>query len=355
MLPKEPTSFIEVGKRMKVNGASRFQCPLISVIVLNYNGKKYLKKCFNSLEQQTYPYCEIILIDNASTDGSVKYVKEKFPSVKIIQNKENLGYAEANNKATEIAKGKYLFFLNNDTWIEQNTVEELVQTLGENEKIGACAPQIRDYEGIRRISLGVGCDIFGYPSSTATGKVFYVDGAALFIRNSIFDEIGGFDDRYFVFHEDVDLSWRLRLYGYEIATNPRAIVYHVSGGTLVGGVIKNRGGYTTTIRRRYLGEKNNICNLLKNYSLLTLLVILPLHILINLGELLVFLSTGKIKVLRAYMNAWLWNVKNLKVTLEWRRRVQKRRRISDREIMRKMYKGCIKFNLFMQVGVPEFR
>lgn len=329
--------------------------PIITIIVLNYNGKQYLKRCFESIRKQSiFEECEIIMIDNASTDDSVQYVTNNYPWVKIAQNNKNLGYAEANNNAAKSSNGEYLLFLNNDTWMEPNTIKMLVYSIQNNKKIGACAPKIMDYEKNRDVSLGVGCDIFGYPSSTVTDKVFYVDGAALFIRKNVFEEVDGFDKRYFLFYEDVDLSWKLQLYGYKIVTVPKAIIYHVSGGTYVGGAIKNRN-YITSVRRRYLGEKNNICNLLKNYSFLTLLIIIPFYLLINICEISIFLITGNQKVINAYLEAWIWNIKNLKTTLILRNKIQNNRTISDREIIKAMYFGCIKFRVFKSIGIPKFR
>ena len=184
--------------------------PLVSIIVVNWNGQKWLKSCFQSIEKQTYKNTEIILIDNASTDNSINYTKNH-SFIKIIQNEHNLGYSGANNKAAKAAKGQLLFFLNNDTKLECDCIEKLVNAIQKDENVGAYAPKIMDYEGKTRISLGVGCDIFGYPHSYTGDNLFYADGAALFIKKDIFDEIGGFDERYFIFYEDVDLSWRLQL------------------------------------------------------------------------------------------------------------------------------------------------
>lgn len=328
--------------------------PLVSVIIPNWNGQKWLRNCFYSIEEQTYKNVETILVDNASQDNSIGYTKNNYSNIKIIQNKENFGYALANNLAVKMVKGQILFFLNNDTKIKCNCIETLVNEIQKDENIGACAPKIMNYEGKTQLSLGVGCDIFGYPLLSGAEKLFYVDGAALFIRKDVFDEIGGFDERYFMFHEDIDLSWRLQLYGYKIKSVPEALVLHESGGTAVGGAIKE-GEYTTTSWRRYLAERNNICNLLKNYNFLTLFFVLPFYILINISECSIFLYKRKNDVVKAYIDAWYWNFRNIENTLKRHRKTQIERKITDRQILKKMHMGSSKLLIFKKIGVPKFK
>lgn len=115
----------------------------ISIMVLNWNGKKYLKDCFTSLENQTYSNFEIVLIDNGSKDGSLEYVKSNFPEVKILALGKNLGFAEGNNKGIKSAKGKYVFILNNDTKVDKNCLEKLVEVAESDDRTGMWAPQRR--------------------------------------------------------------------------------------------------------------------------------------------------------------------------------------------------------------------
>lgn len=329
--------------------------PTVTVIILNHNGMRYLNKCLESIRKGTGQECEVIFVDNASTDGSVDYIRGAFPWVRLVVNKANLGYAKANNEAAMIAQGEYIFFLNIDAWVEPNTVQELLKAAEMHGEVTAFAPAIMDYEGKTKLSLGMGCDIFGYSYPIFAGKTFYVDGAALFIRRRIFQEVGAFDQRYFIFNEDVDLGWRLRLYGHRIATVAGARVYHKSGGVVTGGVLQQtKTGYTTSLWRRYLGERNEICTLLKNYGLITLFFIVPLYVTINVMEVMVFLTRRKIKVVNIYLRAWLWNLKNLRTTLGRRMEIQRRRKISDREIMQDMHRSPMKVYVFRQVGIPQF-
>ena len=324
---------------------------LVSVIVVNWNGWKWLKEGLDSLEAQTHKDFETIIVDNNSTDKSVEFVKENYQQAKIIENKSNLGFVIANNNATKIAKGRYLFFLNNDTKIDSNAISELVKRMEESQKIGICGCKMMSYDGERYFHTGIGIDIFGFP--VVSNKLFYVEGSALMIRKKLFEKLGGFDLRYFMFHEDIDLAWRAHLLGYKVVALPKAIVYHVYGGTAGGEMHKGR--YKSSYLRRYYSERNNIRTLLKNYQIQTLLFILPLYFLINSSEVFFFLITFKFKIVYLYLKAYAWNFANLRDTLNKRAKTQESRVISDKQLMEKMYFGSGKLIAFLKVGIPVFR
>lgn len=336
----------------------------ISILLLNYNSQKYIDRCVKSLEAQSFKDWELVLIDNGSTDGSGKYFKEKylsknFPRYLMIASPTNLGFARANNIASMASNGEYIFILNCDTWLEQDCLEKLWQASQKTE--GVFAPCQLAYDSDRFISCGVGTDIFGYPYTITKKqydngqKPFYADGAAIFIKKELFNVLGQFDDSTFLFHEDIDLSWKARLLNYNVIQVKEAIVHHVSGGTIEGGAIKYKGQYTTNHFRRYLGERNNIRNLLKNYSWPILLWILPLYLLINIAEILVFTILLKPRVIWCYLKAWIWNIIFLQDTLSRRLMIQPYRKVADRQIMNSMYRGSAKLATFLQVGIPKFR
>lgn len=324
---------------------------LVSVIIVNWNGRKWLKECLDSLEAQTHKDFEAIIVDNNSIDKSVEFVKENYQQAKIIENKSNLGFATANNEAAKIAKGEYLFFLNNDTKVDSQSLSELVKEMEENPKIGISGCKTMSYDGKRHFHTGIGLDIFGYP--TAKGKIFYVEGATLIIRKQLFEKLNGFDPKYFMFHEDIDLAWRVQLLGYKVVALPKAIVYHVAGGSAGGGEI-HKGRYKSSYPRRYYHERNNIRTLLKNYQVQTLLFILPCYFLINLLEVFFYLITLKFKVVYLYLKAYAWNFANLRDTLNKRAKIQESRVISDKQLMEKMYFGSGKLMAFLKVGIPVF-
>ena len=116
--------------------------PLVSVIIVNYNGKHYLKKCISSLSAQSYPAIEVIFVDNGSSDGSTEYVRKEFPSVKIIESKKNLGFAKGNNKGIKEARSELIATLNNDTQVSSRWLEELVSAMNSDKKVGMCASKM---------------------------------------------------------------------------------------------------------------------------------------------------------------------------------------------------------------------
>jgi GT2 family glycosyltransferase len=322
----------------------------VSIIILNFNGKRFLTECLNSVINSTYSNYEILFVDNCSTDGSTAFINQNYPSVKIIANKENLGFAIANNNASYIARGKYIVFLNCDIRILPETISKLVEGMERDPTVGICACKIMSYDGKSYFHTGIGIDIYGYPM--ARGGVFYSEGSCLMIRETLFHEIGGFDVKYFMFHEDIDLAWRVWLIGYKVVPIPEALVCHWYGGIAGGGIEK--GKYTSTLFRRYLSERNNIRTILKNYSLKTLLTILPRYMMINFGEISLFSVSLQFKVTLCYLKAYWWNIINLRDTLESRGQINQRRRVSDKEIMKKMYKGSGKLLNFRKVGFPRF-
>jgi len=339
--------------------------PLVSVIVLNYNGSKFLDDCFASLSQVSYPNYEVILADNCSTDGSVEFTEKNFPKVKILSNKENIGFAAGNNRGARLAKGKYLFFLNNDTKVKTDFLNFLVEAAEKDDKVAICACKILTFEGKEEANLNytsegkdVGCtgrssDIYGWQGWE--GPVFFAEGSALFIRKDVFDALGGFDEKHFIFLEDLDLAWRAQLSGFKVKAVPEAAIYHFAGGTVTGGRGRKKV-FISNIKRRYLGEKNQMRNILKNYSRGILITLLPRYLALNFCEMFYLLVTGKLGVLwKAYIKAYIWNVCNLGDTLKERRKVQRMRKISDCILQKNMLKHSAKLDTFLRIGAPKFK
>lgn len=324
--------------------------PKVSIITVNFNGRNFLDAFFASLKNLDYPDIEVIFSDNASSDGSVEYVRQNYPGVRIIENKANLGFCVANNEAAGAARGDYLFFLNNDTKIDPTAVSVLVEAMEADKTIGICGCKMLSYDGKKYFHEGIGLDIFGYP--IARGPLFYVEGSALMISKELFLRVRGFDSKYFMFHEDVDLAWRVWLYGYKVTACSRAVVYHMLGAS-AGGNIKD-GQYKSTFLRRYLSERNNIRTLLKNYGTCFFILFFPWYVFVNLIEVFLFLVLGKPKVVLCYIDAYLWNIRNIKDTLRERFDIQRQRKISDSVIMGKMSVAAGKFFALRQLGIPRF-
>ena len=209
--------------------------PKISVIIVNYNGKKLLENCLESLFKTDYNNFEVILVDNNSTDGSMEFVTKNYPKIIVIKLDSNKGFAEPNNIGVKIAKGEYLLFLNNDTVTTTNFISEMVKVLEKDEKIAICQSLLLKPDG-NIDSSGDFIDKMGivYNSKTKTDEIKEISsarGACMLIRKKIFDKLGGFDEKFFFSFEDVDLGWRSWILGYKVVIVPNSIVYHSAGKT----------------------------------------------------------------------------------------------------------------------------
>ena len=208
----------------------------VSVIIVNYNGKKLLEKCLESLFKVNYNNFEVIIVDNNSTDNSIDFLTNNYPSVIIIKLDSNKGFAEPNNIAAKIAKGDCLLFLNNDTIVTPNFISEMIEVIKSNKKIAICQSLLLksdnsiDSSGDFIDELGV---CFNSKSTTTEIKeIFSARGASMLIEKKIFDLVGGFDEKFFATFEDVDLGWRSWILGYKSVLVPKSIVYHVGGQTV---------------------------------------------------------------------------------------------------------------------------
>lgn len=330
----------------------------ISILTVTYNSEVFLKNYFESILNNSFiDEVEILIYDCGSTDKTIdeiKKISDNHSNIKLLYG-ENLGFSKANNKLAKVASGDFLFFLNPDTKLDKNCLQNLIESCYNN-KNSILIPKQLDFNG-NFLSNGVGVDIFGYSLFTCDSKnkkIFYADGASIFIPKKIFFELGEFDSDYFMFYEDIDLSWRAHLYNISLVTVSEALVYHFSGGSITGGAIKNKK-YTTNTFRRYLGEKNQLQNLLKNYSFPFLMIVLPINFLISLSEAILFLLLIKPNISWCYVRAYLWNICNLRKTLKKRSDIQKHRLVSDSIIIKKMYFGSAKLKILLKIGIPKFK
>ncbi len=327
--------------------------PLVSVVNVTWNGKEFLKKHLPSLKNLKYPNYEVIIVDNASGDGSVEFVKENYPEFKIIQNKANLGTAEGSNVAIAQAKGEYIFWVSNDMEFDPYILNHLVARCQSDETIGICTVKmlrIKNEQFVDEIdSVGANLDILGFPASRGINEkdsgqhdqvadVFFSFGGAMFIRKSLLSIIGGFDSDYLTLADDIDLSWRAHLAGFRVVVEPKAYLYHRVSATL--SKTHNRA------QKRYISERNTLRTLLKNYSFFYLVLILPSYLTILLFEAMFFLLVGKIKIATSGPKALLWNILHFRDTLALRRKVQSFRKVKDSVIVAKMFKRFEKIRLF---------
>lgn len=334
---------------------------LVSVIVTNYNRKKYLKDCLISLLQQTYPNIEIIFSDDASSDGSPDFVKENFPQVKLVVNKKNSGLSITSNNGAREARGEYLFFFNNDTVAFPDLIANLVEAIEKDAAIGMAYPvqlpydssQDAEWNNLRKKGFSAcGVDIYGNPCpALSEDKMFYPD-AGIFIKREVFDKVGGFDPDFFLYGEDVDICWRVYLLGYRLVYADQARFRHDSHCRQIE---NNR--VVTSLRRRALVERQVINMMLKYYRFTTLILLLPKFLLLFTAEALFFLLLrfNYKMFIQVYLSAVLWNIKNWPKTKKKRLYIQRIRRINDRDIMKKMYYGYAKLDGVRRMGIPVVR
>jgi len=215
--------------------------PQVSIIVVNWNGEDFLEGCLSRLIAQNYWEREVILIDNGSTDSSVPLVRKKFPTVKIVELSENKGFTGGNIQAFKIAGGEYIALVNNDALVDQAWLENLIQPLLSTPTIGICASKILFEDGHRIDSAGDGMTTAGVGFNRASGQdstfftemefVFGACGAAVLYRRRMLEEIGFFDELFFLYDEDTDVNFRAQLAGWKCAYVPNAVVRHKGNAT----------------------------------------------------------------------------------------------------------------------------
>jgi GT2 family glycosyltransferase len=266
------------------------QQPSVAIVILNWNGKKFLQQFLPSVLASTYSNKRIIVADNASTDDSVTFLNEQFPQVEILTSTQNYGFAGGYNYFLQQVQADYYVLLNSDVEVTPNWIEPVIELMQSNEKIAACQPKLLswnvkdefEYAG----ASGGWLDALGYPFTRGRlfdvfekdkGQyddaipVFWATGAALFIRQDCYHQMKGFDDYFFAHMEEIDLCWRLQRSGYQIYVCPQSTVYHVGGGTLPKG----------SERKVYYNFRNNLMMLYKNLPVQQLLWKLPLRFLLD--------------------------------------------------------------------------
>ena len=229
----------------------------LSVIIVNYNAKGLLHKCLKAIfEDKSRKQVEVFLIDNASFDKSAEMVKENFPQVKMVANQKNLGFARGANQGIKLSQGKYVFLLNPDAYVKADQMDKMIDFMEENKEIGVCGPMMTDEQG----NLQYSCRRFpSYLTSICSSQsllfrcfprnplsrnylltkdshreqmeVDWVSGSALLARKDVLDKIGGLDEKFFMYVEDVDLCYRVKKAGWKVFYFPNAKVQHLIGSS----------------------------------------------------------------------------------------------------------------------------
>lgn len=319
---------------------------LISVIIINHNGIAFLDRCIYSLLRTNYDNFEVIFIDNASTDDSVRYLLENFKDsrIKVVEEAKNHGVPGARNIGFKNASGDYIVFLDNDTEVDRDWLKELISVFESDDSIAVAQSKLLnmvirnkfDHAGDYLTPFG-----FLYERSNQgidSGQfdkvedIFSAKGAATMVKSSVFKELGMYDDSYFMYLEETDFCFRVWLAGYRITFIPKSIVWHAFNTPL-----KQKKEYYSDYVVRFYGCRNYILTLLKNLSFGNVLRIVPLHILGWLILSVAFILEGKIKDSLWILKAVLWNFINLVATIKKRNFVQRNlRKVRDGEFFDKV-------------------
>ena len=247
----------------------------VAVVILNWNGKDFLEKFLPSVTKFNNDFTDIIVADNASTDDSINFIKNNYPTIKLIINDKNYGFAKGYNEALKHVDSEYAVLLNSDVEVTQNWIEPIIELMDADKTIAACQPKIRDYNNPKYFeyagAAGGFIDYLGYPFCRGrifnhleedkgqyddVKEIFWATGACMFVRMEYYNKVGGLDNFFFAHMEEIDLCWRFKNLGYKIMYIPNSTVYHVGGGTL--NKIKPQ--------KTFLNYRNNLFLLHKNLS-----------------------------------------------------------------------------------------
>jgi len=322
---------------------NEFAGPLVSIVILNYNAEKFLDECISSIYQTEKINFEIILVDNASTDKSYREYTQKFPEIKLIENKKNLGYCEGNNVGIRASKGKFIVVLNPDTVITPTWLSELINAYKENGE-GIYQPKIlatTDHSML--LSSGQFIQLFGFGYSRGKGekhiqenngveKIGYASGTCLFTSKAILEKLDYFDPFLFAYHDDLDLCWRAAMFGINSFYVPTSVIFHPIEGY----------SFKWSKFKFYLMERNRQYCLLTHFTNSSYLKMIPSLILVDIAVSLFYLKKGMfITKLKTSLNI----LKNIRKISKKYKKIQSNRTCTDKEIL----------NIFQnQIQVPKW-
>lgn len=307
--------------------------PFVSIIIINLNGKKYLEQCLDSLSKISYPNYEIILVDNNSNDDSVDFTTKNYPNVSITKLPKNKGFAEPNNIGANLAKGDLLLFLNNDTKVTKDFLQPLVDEIQLTD-VAICQSLLLKLDGVVD-SAGDFVNKYGISFNSKTipkknSPILSARGACMIMKKKNFCELGGFDEKFFVSFEDVDIGWRAWILGYRVMIVPKSIVYHYGGSTIA----------TMSEVIKFHGTKNNLILRLTNFefiygvnSIISLFFITLKRKIF--GMPVISDTDGQIQFpsLKIIFHAIIWIFKNWKYISKKKKQISLKRRCSTTQLI----------------------
>lgn len=326
--------------------------PLVSIIIVTYNSSDIIKKCLDSVLKTTYQNKEIIIVDNNSSDDIDKILGEYKEKVKVLFEKQNLGYSGGNNLGIKNSKGEYVFLLNPDTEVTEGFLQPLVERMESDDKVAACQPLVYLLNNKNIINLtGKETNFLGFDwirdylkKDTPSGdEITSFSGCGAMLRKSVLLKTKVFDSNYFMYYEDSDLSWRLRLFGFKLIFVPNAVMYHDYKYIPVE-------NYQTLKSKLFFNERNRLMTIYKNYNTKTIILLLPAIILLEFCMLIFSIFGGWFnEKLRGYVSI----IKLRNELCQNRVFIQKNRLLSDKQVTSD-FKGTLSAEIYDNWGVRLF-
>jgi GT2 family glycosyltransferase len=321
----------------------------VSAVVIAYEAGELLPRCIAALDGQA-GLLETIVVDNGSVDGSVDLAAGRFPATKVVRPGRNLGFAGGVNAGARAARGELLLFLNPDVFLPPGCVSELASELSDH-SVGVVGPPLY-VVAAGGMEYGYTLDPIGSPVALhERARPLYVSGCALMTRARLFRQLGGFDERFFMIFEDVDYCWRVLLRGFDVQVASSAPAWHEGGAVTPGGYI-TAAGVTSTRFRVALRERNALATLLKCYGDPLVFAVVPLYVVQSLATAAMLAAIGRRRTAGDIVGGLLWNAHEFPRTMALRRRAQRSRRITERAILTRMYRGIWKISLLVRFGLP---
>jgi len=331
------------------------ETPKVLLVIITYNAAEYLGDCLSSVARARYPResFKVLVVDNGSTDGSVDFIRTNFSDVEVIVNEKNFGFAGGNNVGMRYAidhNFDYVYLLNQDTVVDADFINEVVAEARTDARIGAVQsklllhdkPELLNSRGnmIHYLGFAFAGGYLERDRPLKVSEIAYASGASCLLSVSALKEVGLFNDSFFMYHEDTDLGWRLWLSGRRV----KSVVYH-------------KYEFSKSIKKYYFMERNRYLVLLQNYKLPTLLLISPALLAMDFAMVVYAMRSGWWREELAACNYFFYP-KSWRSILAARRHVQKKRRVKDRDVIRR-FTGKIEFQdlpnpLLQHIGNPIF-
>ncbi len=324
-----------------------------AIVILNWNGLHYLQEFLPSVVAHSDD-CEVIVADNASTDGSVHYVRSKFPEIRIIQNSCNLGFCEGYNEVLRQVEAEYYVLLNSDVAVPAGWTRPLIKLFESDARVAVCQPKItaQKHPGIFEYAGAGGglLDYLGYPYCRGRlfetleedlgqyndiKEIFWASGACMFVRASVYHALGGLEPSFFAHMEEIDFCWRAKSAGYSVMYNGQSHVFHVGGGTL----------HKSNPRKTFLNFRNGLALLYKNLPTSKLIPVVTIRVMLDWIAALRMLLAGQRTDAKAVLEA---HADLLRHSGYWRKSRKAQTRKADFPNMTGVYKGSIVWNYFIK-------